>query len=144
MKTVEEILSNGAIFSKGRTLNYDGISGYLSIERIDMSFIASWGGGWDHVSVAPLNRKKVPTWEQMCKVKDIFFKPDESVIQVHPPKEEYVNNMSNCLHLWRCSYKEMLLPPSCFVGIKPGQTREELIQEIKEAYEKAGEAYVDN
>ena len=144
MKTVEEILSNGSIYSDYRTVSHDGIKCYLSINRVDMSCIASWGGGWDHVSVSPLDLKKIPTWEQMCKVKDIFFKPDESVIQVHPPKEEYVNNRSNCLHLWRCNYKEMLLPPSCFVGIKPGQTMEELYKEIREAYEKAGEAYEDS
>lgn len=143
MKTVQEILSNGSIYSDDRVVSHDGIRGYLSIERTDMSFIASWGGGWDHVSVSPLNLYKIPTWEQMCKVKDIFFKPNESVIQVHPPKEEYVNNRPNCLHLWRCNYKEMLLPPSCFVGIKPGQTKEELYKEIREAYEKAGETYED-
>lgn len=144
MKTVQEILSNGSIYSDGRVVSHDGIMGYLSIERTDMSFVASWGGGWDHVSVSPLNLYKIPTWEQMCKVKDIFFKPNESVIQVHPPKEEYVNNRPNCLHLWRCNYKEMLLPPSCFVGIKPGQTKEELYKEIREAYEKAGETYEDS
>lgn len=33
--------------------------------------------------------------------KDMFFKEDEIVVQYHPAKSEYVNNMPNCLHLWR-------------------------------------------
>lgn len=141
MKTVEEILSYKGIYSDKLKIGDDGIKGFISVNRIDMSFVASWGGGWDHVSVAPINRKTIPTWDMMCKVKDIFFKSEEAVIQIHPPKDEYVNNMPNCLHLWRCRYKEMVLPPSCFVGIRKGQTQEELIKEIKAAYELAGEKY---
>ena len=142
MKPIENIVSDHRhIYSNTVEYGNDGIKGFMTVDRVDMSFVASWGGGWDHVSVAPLKKKIVPSWEMMCKVKDIFFKPDEAVIQIHPPKDEYVNNMPNCLHLWRCRYKEMVLPPSCFVGIKPGQTMEELMKEIKEAYEKAGETY---
>jgi len=141
MKAINEILDFKGIYSDNLQFSEDGIKGYICIDRLDMSFVASWGGGWDHVSVSPLNRKTIPTWGMMCKVKDIFFKPDEAVIQIHPPKDEYVNNMPNCLHLWRCRYKEMVLPPSCFVGIKAGQTKEELMKELKEAYELAGEKY---
>lgn len=141
MKTVDEILSSGVIYSDKLKISNDGIKGFISVNRIDMSFVASWGGGWDHISVAPIKRYIVPDWNTMCKVKDIFFKPEEAVIQIHPPKDEYVNNMPNCLHLWRCRYKEMVLPPSCFVGIRKGQTQEELIKEIKAAYELAGEKY---
>lgn len=141
MKTVDEIFKSGQIYSNSLVYSADGIKGCICIERVDMTFIASWGGGWDHVSVSPLNRKTIPTWDMMCKVKDIFFKPEEAVIQIHPPKDEYVNNLPNCLHLWRCRYKEMILPPSCFVGIRKGQTQEELMKEIKAAYELAGENY---
>ena len=77
----------------------------------------------------------------MCKLKDIFFYEDEAVIQIHPPKDQYVNNVDNCLHLWRCTYKEMVLPPSVLVGIREGQTPEEVREEIKAAYEMAGEKY---
>ena len=141
MKTTNEILDCKQIYSKGLSFSEDGIKGFICIDRVDMSFIASWGGGWDHVSVSPLKKRNTPDWETMCKVKQIFFKPDEAVIQIHPPEDQYVNNMSNCLHLWRCRYKEMVLPPSCFVGIRKGQTQEELMNEIKAAYELAGENY---
>ena len=141
MKTVEEILSDKRIYPDKVIKGEGGVKGYMRVNGEDMTFVASWGGGWDHVSVAPLKRSVIPSWEIMCKVKEIFFYDTEAVIQIHPPESEYVNNMSNCLHLWRCRYKEMVLPPSCFVGIKPGQTTEELMKEIKEAYELAGEKY---
>lgn len=70
---------------------------------------------WDHVSVSLPNR--CPTWEEMCKVKDLFL-GDKTCIQIHPPKSEYVNNHSYCLHLWSLNGREMPLPPSGLVGIK--------------------------
>lgn len=130
MKTVAEILSSGSIYSDKLKIDDDGFKGFLTVDRVDMSFVASWGGGWDHVSVAPLKRKIVPSWEMMCKVKDLFFKPEEAVIQIHPPKDEYVNNMPNCLHLWRTNDREMILPPSFMVGLRKGQTMEDLKEEI--------------
>ena len=62
MKTVNEILDSKRIYSEGFEISEDGIKGYICIDRVDMTFIASWGGGWDHVSVAPVKRNKLPTW----------------------------------------------------------------------------------
>ena len=138
MKTVDEILTSGVIYSDKLKIGDDGLKGFLVADRIDMSFVASWGGGWDHVSVSPLNRKTIPTWDMMCKVKDIFFKPEEAVIQIHPPKDEYVNNMPNCLHLWRANDKDMVLPPSFMVGLRKGQTIAELNAEIDKYYKENG------
>lgn len=134
MKDINDIMKCKQIYSEGIEMSDDGFSGYICIDRVDMIFVASWGGGWDHVSVAPVKRNKLPTWEQMCKVKDIFFRDDEAVIQIHPPKAEYVNNMPNCLHLWRPNNKQLVLPPSFMVGYRKGQTREELEREIDEYY----------
>lgn len=53
----------------------------------------------EHVSVS--KKKKIPTWEEMCFVKDLCFEDEEIVIQIHPKKSEYVNLHENCLHLWR-------------------------------------------
>lgn len=64
--------------------------------------IATDGGGWDHVSVCPLDHpNKLPTWDEMCEIKDMFFEPEEECVEYHPRKSEYVNLKSNCLHLWR-------------------------------------------
>lgn len=138
MKNTNEILECKQIYSRGLVFSEDGIKGYLCIEREDMSFVASWGGGWDHVSVSPLKKKITPAWETMCKIKDIFFKSDEAVIQIHPPKDEYVNNMPNCLHLWRKNDGIMTLPPSFMVGLREGQTMEELRTEIEKYYKENG------
>jgi hypothetical protein len=105
------------------------------------SVIGSTGAGWEHISVVPFNKRITPSWDDMTKIKDWFWNDDEAVIQIHPPKDQYVNNVNNCLHLWRCTYKEMVLPQSCLVGIRKGQTQAELMKEIKEAYEIAGEKF---
>lgn len=138
MKPVNDFLDSKHIYSDKLEFGYDGVKGYMNIDRIDMTFVASWGGGWDHVSVAPLKKNVIPTWEIMCKVKAIFFLPEEAVIQIHPPENEYVNNMPNCLHLWRANDKEMVLPPSFMVGYRKGQTKQELIAEIDKYYKENG------
>jgi hypothetical protein len=53
--------------------------------------------GWDHVSVSLKDR--CPNWQEMSFVKDIFFKEDETVMQLHPAKSEHINFAENCLHL---------------------------------------------
>lgn len=75
--------------------------------------VFSWGRGWKHVSVSYSNR--CPTWEEMCRVKDIFWYDNECVVQFHPPKSEYVNNHPYCLHLWRKRDGNFELPPKEFV-----------------------------
>lgn len=62
--------------------------------------------GWEHVSVSPYGGK-MPTWDEMCEIKDIFWEDEEEVIQIHPKKSEYVNIVDNCLHLWRKSDMEL-------------------------------------
>lgn len=71
---------------------------------------------WDHVSVSiggPLPR--CPTWEEMAYVKDLFFKPEETVFQFHPAISQYVNCHPHTLHLWRPLLVTVPLPPSVMV-----------------------------
>lgn len=79
--------------------------------------IASTGGEWDHVSVSPCSRtrKTCPTWEEMSAIKDMFFEPEETVVEYHPAKSQYINNHPYCLHLWRPQKKQLPTPPSIFV-----------------------------
>lgn len=80
---------------------------YLLVMAVDGA-----GTGWDHVSVSG---RGTPSWDEMCMIKDLFWEPEEVVVQFHPPKSEYVNLAKTCLHLW--SYKgEMPRPPKHFVG----------------------------
>lgn len=64
-----------------------------------LKVIASDGAGWEHVSVSLPNR--CPEWGEMCRIKRIFWDEEDAVIQIHPPKSEYVDNHPYCLHLWR-------------------------------------------
>jgi len=78
--------------------------------------IASNGCGWEHVSVS--RRDRTPTWDEMCQVKALFWDDEDCVMQLHPPRSEWVNNHPNCLHLWRPVDTALPMPPSILVGIK--------------------------
>lgn len=71
-------------------------------------------GDWDHVSISLPDR--CPTWEEMCFVKEIFFDPEDAVMQLHPPKSDYKNLHPYCLHLWRPQKEKIPLPNSLFVA----------------------------
>ena len=76
--------------------------------------LASNGMGWEHVSVSREDR--CPTWDEMCQIKAMFWGPDDTVVQYHPPESDYVNIHKNCLHLWRPTDIEMPRPPKFMVG----------------------------
>lgn len=78
--------------------------------------IASDGGGWEHVSVSRPDR--IPTWEEMCAIKALFWGDDDCVMQLHPPRADWVNNHSRCLHLWRPIGVHIPRPPSLMVGMQ--------------------------
>jgi hypothetical protein len=72
--------------------------------------------GWQHVSVSHPSR--CPTWEEMCSLKDLFWEPEQVVVQFHPRASEYVNNVRYCLHMWRWLGGEFPTPPMILVGDK--------------------------
>lgn len=112
----------------------DGGCGWASLSTgTSGTVVWSWGAGWDHVSFAPFNRKRIPTWEEMCELKRMFFGEDVWVVEFHPPEAEYVNNMPNCLHLWRPITEKMPIPQSWMVGLKKGQRIQDVMREISEA-----------
>ncbi len=89
---------------------------WLLKSRIDgrqLKVIASWGSGWDHVSVS--TSKRPPTWREMCVVRRLFFRDDETAMQLHPPLVDHVNIHPNCLHLWRPQGVEIPRPPQWMV-----------------------------
>ncbi len=112
MKTFEEIKNNTKL--EILKTGMDGGAGILHMTGLKYcTVIWSFGGGWEHVSICPRNR--LPEWGEMCEIKDIFWNDDECVVQYHPSKSEYVNNMPNCLHLWRPINQEFPMPPSILV-----------------------------
>jgi hypothetical protein len=79
--------------------------------------LASNGMGWEHVSVS-LYKRRCPTWDEMCMVKELFWDADDCVIQFHPTRNENISMHDFCLHLWRPIEKEFPRPDSIMVGFK--------------------------
>lgn len=77
--------------------------------------IASVGMGWDHVSVSLPSR--CPTWEEMERVKRLFFRDDETAMQLHVPPSDHKNHHPYCLHLWRPHNVEIPRPPSIMAAL---------------------------
>lgn len=113
MKDLGQLMTNlkGHTIIEGGRPEDDGVAVQLHYGplRNALRVIASWGAGWDHVSVS--KQKRCPTWEEMCFVKDFFFKLDECVVQYHPAETNYINNHPFCLHLWRPQEGVLPMPP---------------------------------
>lgn len=113
MKTQSEIINLERL--KVFKTSYDGGCGeiYFPAQRKPMAVVWSFGGGWEHVSVSYPNH--CPSWDEMCKVKDMFWNEDETVVQYHPKKSEYKNLHPYCLHLWRKVGEDFEQPPKEYV-----------------------------
>ena len=86
--------------------------------RGDICIIAATGEGWEHVSChikMPDGTSRIPSWMEMCLVKNIFWEPEDCVIQYHPPRSQYVNISDYTLHLWRPIGQTIPLPPKILV-----------------------------
>lgn len=114
-------LRNAGMFS---TTEADGFNGAFQFrlpgESKPVMCIASDAGGWQHVSARQGDTEKdIPSWNVMCKVKELFWDDEDVVVQFHPKKSEYVNYHPAVLHLWRCTDgREQPTPPSFMVGPK--------------------------
>lgn len=100
-------------------LGYDELwASYLfKTGKGNIMVIASFGEGWEHVSVSLSYR--CPTWDEMCMIKDFFWGEEDTVVQYHPAKSEYINCHPYCLHLWRPINEETPHPPKGLVGWWP-------------------------
>lgn len=108
MKTYEEIANNPKVTIiedksayLGAWMKVDVITGIIKFGvGLTAHFVCGMNeGGFEHVSVK-LMAKRLPTWNEMCVVKDIFWQDEEAVVQIHPKKSQYVN-IAEALHLWR-------------------------------------------
>lgn len=86
----------------------------------ELFVIASDGLGWEHVSVHVYDITQetfyMPYWDEMCYLKELFWDPEDVVMQLHPRQSEYVNNHAFVLHLWRPVGVEIPTPPAILVG----------------------------
>lgn len=84
------------------------------IDKAPLKVIASSGEGWDHVSVSRENR--CPNWPEMSYIHRLFFREDETAMQLHVPESDHINCHPYCLHLWRPHKAEIPRPPASMVG----------------------------
>ena len=87
--------------------------------RVKAFIIASDGRDWEHVSVHIDyfgNGKRIPSWDEMCIIKDMFWDKEDCVVQYHPPKSKYVDRHKYTLHLWRPIKASLPTPPVDLVG----------------------------
>jgi len=113
MKNIDELRAIPGLHIHAE--GWDGFNGYLKIFGQTYSVVCSWGGDWDHVSISCLKETHTPSWHEMCKLKEMFFCPDEMVVQYHPAEQDYVDFQSNCLHLWKPRKETLPKPPTRFV-----------------------------
>lgn len=88
------------------------LPGYQGGPKLRIIACSDWG--WDHVSVSLLNR--CPSWGEMDYVKRLFFKDEETAMQLHVPSCDHINIHPYCLHLWRPHEAEIPRPPELMVG----------------------------
>ena len=101
MRTLEEVKKAPQYLYCKPLGIHDILCGKLKLSTgVECSFCAGWNeDGMEHVSIE-LYARRLPTWNEMCEVKDIFWNDEEQVVQIHPKKSEYIN-LTEALHLWR-------------------------------------------
>jgi hypothetical protein len=77
--------------------------------------IAGVRTGWEHVSISVYKQNRLPSWEEMCEVKALFWDPEDVVVQFHPGESNYVNLNKMVLHLWRSIDSPFPAPPTILV-----------------------------
>lgn len=85
-------------------LGLDGGAFEVPFEGRTLKVVASYGDGWEHVSVSLPNR--TPNWREMEHVKRLFFEDDEWAMQLHAPPSR---------HIWRPRAAPLPLPPEWMV-----------------------------
>jgi hypothetical protein len=107
-----------------RSTDADGNNGAWILDGPEpgwkLILICSDGGGWEHVSVhafrASTGVSRIPTWKEMCFVKDLCWDAEDVAMQLHPRRSAYVNQHPHTLHLWRPLAAAIPEPPTDFVG----------------------------
>lgn len=116
MRSIEELKKTPNLCVTGRMTRH-GLDKYHVYEgfvdwpgfRGSVIFGYDEAGLMEHVSVSSYKRNKLPSWDDMCRLKKMFFKDDEAVVQIHPSEDNYLHGVSkagskpleNVLRLWR-------------------------------------------
>lgn len=105
MRTLEEIKQNKHILNSGKAMfGFDAF--IVKVMGNEYHVVASIEPKQEHISITLKTKKRIPTWEEMKAIKDIFFYDEEECYQVFPKKSEYVNIHPYCMHIWRNKNEE--------------------------------------
>lgn len=100
MKKIEEIKNDKRILNTGKAMfGFDSFE--VKAMGNEFNVVASIEPNQEHISITLRHKKRIPTWEEMKAIKDIFFDAEEECYQVFPKKSEYVNLHPYCMHIWR-------------------------------------------
>lgn len=110
MKTIEELRQTPHLvvhdLMKQFPVEHQVYDGFVSWPDFTGSVVFGMNenGCMEHVSISSKKRYQLPTWTVMCRLKDMFFRKDEMVVQIHPEESRYFHGfkeLPNVLHLWR-------------------------------------------
>lgn len=90
------------IVEDGRHLLWPGVAcqaidGLCVIASVD---VKRDNKAWLHVSMS--RKSRLPSYEDMARVKRLFIGDESTAYQIFPPANEHVNTHEFCLHLWCC------------------------------------------
>lgn len=114
LEPVEEFRIITGVMGSSSSFGANGCFEVPSVfDKRTLAVIISDELGWEHVSVHAFKKKKkfIPRWVEMCQIKDMFWEPDDVVVQYHPAHKDYVNVNSYVLHLWRKVGEDFETPP---------------------------------
>lgn len=77
--------------------------------------IISDGMDFRHLSATNAQRRQLPGWEIMCRLKELFFADDSWVVIYIPAKEAYINDHPYCHHLWEPLNEKLPIPWTALV-----------------------------
>jgi len=89
---------------------YRGIDGLTVIQS---TAIEADGNVWLHTSMS--RKSRMPTYDDMARVKRIFIGDDQKAIMVFPDRDHHVNIHPFCLHFYTALFHEPL-PEFSFGG----------------------------
>lgn len=143
MRNLQEILSNDRILCITRNINNDNVIQLMMTVLLRNKYATvkfTRAMNWEHLSVS--FQDETPSWDDMQRMKEMFWTDDEECFQLHPKKENYINNHEHCLHIWRPTDGNFPIPPSIFVGFRQGK-QEEDIEALKQMQIAIGEPLSD-
>ncbi len=76
---------------------------------------------WEHVSVVARLRHgghrkmRIPTYEEMRRVKLIFWEPEEVAMELHVGEADHISVNNYVLHIWRPIGQTIPTPPKIYV-----------------------------